>query len=61
MGVIGLLAPYGAFALTAKAAGTIDFADLNRLQVYVVTYVVIALVLSLWLLPGLVTTITPLR
>jgi Na+/H+-dicarboxylate symporter/ABC-type amino acid transport substrate-binding protein len=60
-GFIGLLAPYGVFALTAKAAGTIDFADLNRLQVYVVTYVVIALILSLWLLPGLVTTITPLR
>jgi Na+/H+-dicarboxylate symporter/ABC-type amino acid transport substrate-binding protein len=60
-GFIAKLAPYGIFALTASAAGTIDLEELNRLQVYVVTYVVLALILSFWLLPGLVATTTSLR
>ncbi len=60
-GFVGKLAPYGIFALTASAAGTIDIEELSRLQVYVVTYIAIALILSFWLLPALVTTVTPLR
>jgi Na+/H+-dicarboxylate symporter/ABC-type amino acid transport substrate-binding protein len=60
-GLVGVLAPCGIFALTAKAAGTIDLEELDRLQVYVVTYVAIALILSLWFLPVLVTMLTPLR
>jgi Na+/H+-dicarboxylate symporter/ABC-type amino acid transport substrate-binding protein len=64
MGVTGFvtkLAPYGIFALSANAAGTLDIESLSRLQVYVVTYIVLALVLSFWLLPALVATVTPLR
>jgi ABC-type amino acid transport substrate-binding protein len=60
-GFIAKLAPYGVFALTAAAAGTLDLEELNRLQVYVVVYVVLALVLTFWLLPALVTIVTPLR
>jgi Na+/H+-dicarboxylate symporter/ABC-type amino acid transport substrate-binding protein len=60
-GFIAKLAPYGIFALTASAAGTIDIESLTRLQVYVVTYVALALILGLWLLPALVATVTPLR
>ena len=60
-GFIAKLAPYGIFALTASAAGTINIESLARLQVYVVTYVTLALILGLWLLPGLVATVTPLR
>ena len=60
-GFIGRLAPYGIFALTASAAGTINTEELSRLQVYVVTYVTMSLILSFWLLPGLVATTTPLR
>jgi Na+/H+-dicarboxylate symporter/ABC-type amino acid transport substrate-binding protein len=60
-GFIAKLAPYGIFALTASAAGTIDLESLTRLQVYVVTYVALALILGLWLLPGLVATVTSLR
>lgn len=60
-GFIAKLAPYGVFALTASAAGTLDIEELQRLQVYVVTYVAIALILSLWLLPGLITTLAPIR
>lgn len=64
MGVTGFvarLAPYGVFALTASAAGTIDVEEINRLQIYVVMYSMITLILCFWLLPALVSTITPLR
>ncbi|HEX5398686.1 MAG TPA: cation:dicarboxylase symporter family transporter, partial [Verrucomicrobiae bacterium] len=60
-GFIGRLAPYGVFAITGAAAGTIDISDLGRLQVYLVIYVGVALLLSFWVVPGLVTALTPLR
>ena len=60
-GFIAKLAPYGVFALVASAAGTLNVEQLNRLQVYVVIYVAISLVLTFWLLPALVTVVTPLR
>jgi hypothetical protein len=41
--VIGRLAPYGVFAITAAAAGTIDVGDLARLQVYLVLHASLAL------------------
>ena len=56
---VASLAPLGVFALTASAAGTMDVEALGRLQVYLVTYAVIALLLSLWVLPGLVMVLTP--
>jgi Na+/H+-dicarboxylate symporter/ABC-type amino acid transport substrate-binding protein len=59
-GFIGRLAPYGVFAITASAAGTIDVTELARLQVYVVIYVALALILSLWIIPGLIASLTPL-
>jgi hypothetical protein len=43
------------------AAGTIDVAELARLQVYVVLHSSIALLLSLWILPALIALLTPLR
>ena len=60
-GYIGRLAPYGVFAITASAAGTIDVGELARLQVYVVLHAALALLLSLWVLPGLVAALTPIR
>jgi len=60
-GFVGKIAPYGVFAITASAAGTIDIADLGRLQVYIAVYVAIALILSLWLIPGLIAMLTPLK
>lgn len=60
-GFVGRLAPYGVFAITASAAGTIDIADLGRLQVYIVLYIVMSLILSLWLIPGLIASLTPLK
>ncbi len=60
-GLVTRLAPLGVFALTANTAGTMSFVDLARLQVWVVLFVFIALVLGLWLLPALITCVTPLR
>ena len=55
------LAPYGVFAIAAEAAGTMDLAKIRGLQVYIVAYIGISLLLTLWVLPGLVTTLTPFR
>jgi len=55
------LTPYGLFAIAASAAGTLNVEQLGRLQIYLVTYVAVALLLSLWVLPGLVAALTPIR
>jgi Na+/H+-dicarboxylate symporter/ABC-type amino acid transport substrate-binding protein len=54
------LTPYGLFAIAATAAGTLDLEQVGRLQVYLVAYVVVALLISLWVLPGLVAALTPI-
>ena len=53
------LTPYGVFAIGAVVAGTLSFEDLRRLQVYLITYTGMAVLLSLWILPGLVAALTP--
>jgi Na+/H+-dicarboxylate symporter/ABC-type amino acid transport substrate-binding protein len=53
------LAPLGVFALVGVAAGTMRVEELVRLQVYIYSYVAIALFLSLWVVPGLVTALLP--
>jgi Na+/H+-dicarboxylate symporter len=55
------LTPYGIFAIAAHAAGTLQIEQLGQVQVYLVTYVAIALLLALWVLPGLIATLTPIR
>jgi Na+/H+-dicarboxylate symporter len=59
--LVARLAPLGVFAIIASAAGTLEIQDLGRLQVYVVTDIVLAIILSFWILPGLITALTPLR
>lgn len=54
------LTPYGIFALAAVAAGTLNLEQLQRIEVYLVTYVVMSLLLALWVLPGLVAALTPI-
>jgi Na+/H+-dicarboxylate symporter len=53
------LTPYGVFAIAAVVAGTLSLAELQRLEVYLVSYVAVSLLLSLWVLPGLVAALTP--
>ncbi len=55
------LAPYGVFAIVAEAAGTMDPAAFAGLQVYIFSYCALALVLTLWVVPVLVTCLSPLR
>ncbi len=55
------LTPIGVFAIMASAAGTLSFEEFRRLEVYIYSYIAISLAMSLWVLPGLVTTLTPLR
>ena len=52
------LTPYGLFAIAAVAAGTMSVEQLGRLQVYLIAYVAVALLVSLWVLPGLVAALT---
>jgi Na+/H+-dicarboxylate symporter/ABC-type amino acid transport substrate-binding protein len=54
------LTPYGLFAIAAVVAGTFDAAQAQRVQVYLLAYVAIALLLTLWVLPGLVAALTPI-
>ena len=60
-GFVARLAPIGVFALIATATGTLDIDALGRLQVYILTYIGAALVLSFWILPALVGALTPIR
>ncbi len=60
-GSISKLAPIGVFSLVGGAAGTMSFADLSRLQVYIVVFVFFTLIMVLWVMPALVATLTPLR
>ena len=59
-GAIVKLAPLGVFAIIASATGTMRLPDLQRLQVFMVTYALISLLLTFWILPGLVATLTPI-
>ncbi|MEP4148177.1 MAG: cation:dicarboxylase symporter family transporter [Halioglobus sp.] len=58
---VASLAPIGVFALMANTTGTMDFEDLARLQVYIVVIILMLTILGLWILPGLVSCVTPLR
>src|SRR5688572_29694415 len=55
------LTPYGIFAIAATTAGTLNLEQVARIQVYLITYVLVALLVALWVLPGLVSALTPFR
>jgi len=55
------LTPIGVFAITASAAGTMTVDEFGRLQVYLVSYNVAALFVTLFILPMLVTPFTPFK
>jgi Na+/H+-dicarboxylate symporter/ABC-type amino acid transport substrate-binding protein len=60
-GFVVSLAPYGVFAIAGHAAGSMRVDELLDLQVYVAAYVLAALALAFWILPMLVTSLTPFR
>lgn len=54
------LTPYGLFAVSAVASGTLRMTDIERIEVYLLTFISIALLMALWVLPGLIAAITPI-
>ncbi len=52
------LTPYGIFAIAASAAGTMTIEELARVQVYLVTYIALALLVTFWIFPGLVSALS---
>ena len=52
------LTPYGIFAIAAAAAGTMTIEEVGRVQVYLVTYVSLALLITFWIFPGLVAAVS---
>ena len=54
------LTPLGLFAIAAHTAGTLDLEQVARLRVYLIAYGAMALLLSLWVFPGLVACLTPI-
>src|SRR5262245_18540802 len=54
------LTPFGLFAIAAHMIGTVDATQFAQVRVYLIAYGVMALLLSLWVLPGLVACLTPI-
>jgi Na+/H+-dicarboxylate symporter/ABC-type amino acid transport substrate-binding protein len=48
------LTPYGIFAIAAAAAGTMTIEEIGRVQVYLATYIGLALLITFWIFPGLI-------
>src|SRR5262245_1115624 len=59
--LVARLTPYGLFAIAAHTAGTMDLGQIARLRVYQLAYAALALLLALWVFPGLVGCLTPIR
>lgn len=57
-GFIVQLTPYGIFAIAAAAAGTMTIDELGRVQVYLITYISLALFITFWIFPGLVSAVS---
>ena len=58
---IAKLSPYGVFAIAANAAGTLRLEDFGRLQIHIMLHGLISLILTFWLLPGLISICTPIK
>ncbi|MCZ6831602.1 MAG: cation:dicarboxylase symporter family transporter, partial [Gammaproteobacteria bacterium] len=52
------LTPFGIFAIAAAAAGTMTVDELGRVQVYLVTYIALAMLITFWIFPGLVSAVS---
>ncbi len=52
------LTPIGLFAIAAYTLGTVDMEQLRRVKIYLLSYGAMALLLTLWVLPGFVACLT---
>ncbi len=55
------LMPVGVFLISASAAGTMHIEELERLQVYLILFILITLLFTFWILPGLVAALTTIK
>ncbi len=55
------LTPYGVLTIAAGTAGTISIEEMTRLQGYLIAYTALVIVLTVLVLPLLVTAVTPFR
>jgi ABC-type amino acid transport substrate-binding protein len=55
------LTPIGVFAIVAVAAGTMSWSEIARLEVYFAVYIAASLYLALWVLPVMISTVTPFK
>ncbi|MCE9679422.1 cation:dicarboxylase symporter family transporter [Shewanella sp. AS1] len=51
--------PIGIFAMSASAAGTMGIDEFASMQVYLISYFVLCLLLTFWLLPWIIASLTP--
>lgn len=52
--------PIGIFAMSASAAGTMGVDEFASMQVYLISYFVLCLLLTFWILPWIVASLTPI-
>ena len=55
------LTPIGVFAIAAATVGTVSWEELGKLQSYILIYTVAVLIMTLWVLPGLIAAVTPFK
>ena len=55
------LTPLGVFAIASGTAGTTSITEMSRLQAYLITYTVLAMVMTTIVLPMLVSAVTPFK
>ncbi len=53
--------PLGVFAMAANAAGTLTIEEFSQIQIYIIVFILSALLLSFFALPLLVSVLTPFR
>lgn len=57
---VSWLTPLGVFAIVASAAGTMSIEEFGRVQIYMIMYMALALFLTFWVLPAVITSALPL-
>jgi len=55
------LTPFGIFAVSAYATGTLSIEQIARIEIYLVAYVLLATLAVVWIIPGLISVFTPIR
>ena len=57
---VARLTPFGVFAVVASTTGTMSIEEFERLQLYLMIYMALALLLTFWVLPALIMAALPL-